>query len=98
MSIPHAINAEIRQYEHLFNVENPNKVVEGQIFTDNLNPNSLKIIRDCKLEPSLKTAKLGEYYQFLRNGYYCVDKDSTSDNIIFNRTTTLRDTWGKKNK
>ena len=98
VSIPHAIDAEIRQYEHLFNVENPSKVIEGQSFTDNLNPNSLQIIRGCKLEPSLKTTKLGEYYQFLRNGYYCVDKDSTSDNIIFNRTTTLRDTWGKKNK
>lgn len=98
VSIPHAIDAEIRQYEHLFNVENPSKVIEGQSFTDNLNPNSLKIIRGCKLEPSLKTTKLGEYYQFLRNGYYCVDKDSTSDNIIFNRTATLRDTWGKKNK
>lgn len=98
VSIPHAIDAEIRQYEHLFNVENPGKVIEGQSFTDNLNPNSLQIIRGCKLEPSLKTTKLGEYYQFLRNGYYCVDKDSTSDNIIFNRTTTLRDTWGKKNK
>lgn len=98
VSIPHAIDAEIRQYEHLFNVENPSKVIEGQSFTDNLNPNSLQIIRGCKLEPSLKTTKLGEYYQFVRNGYYCVDKDSTSDNIIFNRTTTLRDTWGKKNK
>ena len=98
VSIPHAIDAEIHQYEHLFNVENPSKVIEGQSFTDNLNPNSLQIIRGCKLEPSLKTTKLGEYYQFLRNGYYCVDKDSTSDNIIFNRTTTLRDTWGKKNK
>jgi len=98
VSIPHAIDAEIRQYEHLFNVENPSKVIEGQSFTDNLNPNSLQIIRGCKLEPSLKTTKLGEYYQFLRNGYYCVDKDSTSDNIIFNRTTTLRDAWGKKNK
>ena len=98
VSIPHAIDAEIHQYEHLFNVENPSKVIEGQSFTDNLNPNSLQIIRGCKLEPSLKTTKLGEYYQFLRNGYYCVDKDSTSDNIIFNRTTTLRDAWGKKNK
>jgi len=98
VSIPHAIDAEIHQYEHLFNIENPSKFIEGQSFTDNLNPNSLQIIKGCKLEPSLKTAKLGEYYQFLRNGYYCFDKDSTSDNIIFNRTATLRDTWGKKNK
>ena len=98
VSIPHAIDAEIRQYEHLFNIKNPSKFTEGQSFTDNLNPNSLQIIKGCKLEPSLKTAKLGEYYQFLRSGYYCIDKESNSDSIIFNRTTTLRDTWGKKNK
>ena len=98
VSIPHAIDAEIRQYEHLFNIENPSKFTEGQSFTDNLNPNSLQIIKGCKLEPSLKTAKLGEYYQFLRSGYYCIDKESNSDSIIFNRTRTLRDTWGKKNK
>ncbi|MBC8312172.1 MAG: glutamine--tRNA ligase/YqeY domain fusion protein [Candidatus Marinimicrobia bacterium] len=98
VSIPHAVDAEIFQYEHLFNVENPNKSKEGASFTDNINPDSLQIIRGCKLEPSLKDAKLGGYYQFLRNGYYCVDKNSTSDKLIFNRTATLRDTWGKKNK
>ena len=98
VSIPHAVDAEIRQYEHLFNIENPNKSKGGESFTDNINPNSLLTITGCKLEPSLKNAELGNYYQFLRNGYYCVDTDSTSDTLIFNRTTTLRDTWGKKNK
>ena len=98
VSIPHAVNAEIHQYEHLFNVENPNKPKEGISFTDNINPNSLHIINGCKLESSLKNAKLGNYFQFLRNGYYCLDKDSTLNELIFNRTATLRDTWGKKNK
>ena len=88
----------IFQYEHLFNAENPNKSKDGESFTDNINPNSLKIVEGCKLEPSLKNAKLGNYFQFLRNGYYCVDKDSTTDELIFNRTATLRDTWGRKNK
>ena len=98
VSIPHAIDAEIRQYEHLFNVENPNKSKDGESFTDNLNPNSLKIVKGCKLEPSLKNAKIGDHFQFLRNGYYCMDKNATPNNIIFNRTATLRDAWGKKNK
>ena len=96
VSIPHAINAEIRQYEHLFNIENPNNSNDGTIFTDNINPNSLQIIKECKLEPSLKNAKLGDYFQFLRNGYYCLDKNSNKKNLIFNRSTTLRDSWGKK--
>lgn len=98
VSIPHAVDAEIRQYEHLFNVENPNKTKDGESFTDNLNPDSLQIVSGCKLEPSLKNAELGNYFQFLRNGYYCIDTDSATDTLIFNRTATLRDTWGKKNK
>ena len=98
VSIPHAIDAEIHQYEHLFNVENPDKHKDGISFTDDINPNSLHIINNCKLEPSLKNAKLGNYFQFLRNGYYCLDKNSTENGLIFNRTATLRDTWGKKNK
>ena len=98
VSIPHAIDAEIRQYEHLFNVENPNQSKDGESFTNNLNPNSLKIVKGCKLEPSLKNAKIGDHFQFLRNGYYFMDKNATPNNIIFNRTATLRDTWGKKNK
>ena len=98
VSIPHAVDAEIRQYEQLFNIENPNKSKDGESFTDNINPDSLLTIHGCKLEPSLKNAELGTYYQFLRNGYYCVDTDSTTDTLIFNRTATLRDTWGKKNK
>ena len=98
VSVPHSVDAEIRQYEHLFNVENPNKFKDGESITDNINPDSLQIVEGCKLEPSLKNANPGDYLQFLRNGYYCMDKNSTSDALVFNRTTTLRDSWGKKNK
>ena len=79
-------------------MENPNKSKDGESFTDNINPDSLQIVEGCKLEPSLKNANPGAYLQFLRNGYYCVDKNSTSDALVFNRTTTLRNSWGKKNK
>ena len=98
VSATHSVDAEIRQYEHLFNVENPNKSKDGESFTDNINPDSLQIVEGCKLEPSLKNANPGDYLQFLRKGYYCMDKNSTSDALVFNRTTTLRDSWGKKNK
>ena len=98
VSVPNAINAEVRLYDSLFNVENPEKTEEGKDFTDNLNPNSLEINNSCKVEPSLKNAKLGEYYQFMRIGYFCADNDFTSENPIFNKTVGLRDSWGKKQK
>jgi glutaminyl-tRNA synthetase len=97
VSAEHAIDAEVRVYETLFTRENPNEVEEGQEFTANLNPKSLEVITG-KLEPSLAGAAAGGKYQFERLGYFCVDKDSTADKLVFNRTVALRDTWGKIEK
>ncbi|MGA3205903.1 MAG: glutamate--tRNA ligase family protein, partial [Bryobacteraceae bacterium] len=97
VSAEHAIDAEVRVYETLFARENPNEVEEGQEFTANLNPKSLEVITG-KLEPSLAGAAPGGKYQFERLGYFCVDKDSTADKLVFNRTVALRDTWGKIEK
>ena len=72
---------------------------EEKTFIDNLNPDSLQIIKDAKLEPFLKTANKGDKFQFERLGYFCVDsKDSSKENLVFNRTVTLRDTWAKIEK
>ena len=98
VSAPHAIEAEVRLYEHLFAKENPNDVEEGRDFTDYLNPNSLQILDSARVEPSLADAELGSYYQFLRKGYFCVDPDSSDNKPVFNRTVTLRDTWAKIQK
>lgn len=98
VSAPHAIEAEVRLYEHLFTKENPNDVEEGREFTDYLNPNSLQILNSARVEPSLTDAALGSYYQFLRKGYFCVDPDSSDNKLVFNRTVTLRDTWAKIQK
>ncbi len=98
VSAPHAIEAEVRLYEHLFTKENPNDVEEGREFTDYLNPNSLQILNSARVEPSLADAVLGSYYQFLRKGYFCVDPDSSDNKLVFNRTVTLRDTWAKIQK
>ena len=98
VSAPHAIEAEVRLYEHLFTKENPNDIEDGREFTDYLNPNSLQILDSARVEPSLAEAKLGNYYQFLRKGYFCVDPDSSDKKPVFNRTVTLRDTWAKIQK
>ncbi|MBD3225792.1 MAG: glutamine--tRNA ligase/YqeY domain fusion protein [Caldithrix sp.] len=96
VSAKHAHQAEVRLYDHLFNTENPDNVQEGQTFTDNINPDSLKILKNCFIEPYLTKAKPGEWYQFLRQGYFCVDsKHTTHKYKVFNRTTTLRDTWAR---
>ena len=95
VSAQHAIDAEVRLYETLFTGEDPNDTPEGQEFTANLNPDSLETLTDAKLEPSLSSAKPGERYQFERLGYFCVDPDSTSEKLVFNRTVQLRDTWAK---
>jgi len=95
VSAQHAVNAEVRVYENLFSKENPSDVPEGQDFTANLNPNSLEIITDAKLEPSLAAAKARDRYQFERLGYFCADLDSKPGALVFNRTVPLRDTWGK---
>jgi glutaminyl-tRNA synthetase len=98
VSAAHAVDAEVRLYDNLFSVENPNDVPEGKDFTVNLNPNSLEIVSGAKLEPSLRGAAPGSRYQFERLGYFAVDPDSTPDKLVFNRTVALRDTWAKIEK
>ena len=98
VSAAHAINAEVRVYDNLFLKENPNEVEEGKDWTSNLNPNSLEVIRDAKLEPSLANAPSGSRYQFERLGYFCVDPDSKPGSPVFNRTVALKDTWAKVEK
>jgi glutaminyl-tRNA synthetase len=98
VSAPHAIEAEVRLYNHLFVTPNPDDVPDGSDFKVNLNPNSLEILTSCKVEPSLAGAKPGNRYQFLRLGYFCVDPDSTDEKLVFNRTVTLQDEWAKIEK
>ena len=98
VSAQHAIDAEVRLYENLFTKENPGDVLEGQDFTVNLNPNSLEVLSNAKLEPSLANAKPGDRYQFERLGYFCADPDSRQEALVFNRTVPLRDTWAKIEK
>ncbi len=93
VSIKHAITAEIRLYDRLFTHENPDGDKEVD-FKEYINPNSLEVITGY-LEPSLATAKEGERFQFQRLGYYCVDKDSSAQKLVFNKTVGLRDTWAK---
>jgi glutaminyl-tRNA synthetase len=98
VSAAHAIDAEVRIYDKLFTKEDPNQVEEGQEFTANLNPNSLEVIAQAKLEPSLANAPVGSRYQFERLGYFCVDPDSKPGHLVFNRTVALKDTWAKVEK
>jgi glutaminyl-tRNA synthetase len=99
VSADHAVNAEVRLYDYLLSTPDPADVEEGTGSTDTLNPDSLEVITDCKVEPGLKGAPPGERYQFERLGYFCVDaKDSSDTKLVFNRTVTLRDTWAKIQK
>jgi glutaminyl-tRNA synthetase len=98
VSAAHAIEAEVRLYDKLFSKEDPNQVEEGQEFTANLNPQSLEVISDAKLEPSLANAPVESRYQFERLGYFCVDPDSKPGRPVFNRTVALKDTWAKIEK
>jgi glutaminyl-tRNA synthetase len=98
VSAAHAVEAEVRLYDNLFLTEDPNDASRGQDWTENLNPHSLEIVAHPKLEPGLKLARLGVNYQFERLGYFCVDKDSDGDHLVFNRTVGLRDTWAKIEK
>jgi glutaminyl-tRNA synthetase len=98
VSANHAVEAEVRLYDHLFLNEDPNDVEEGADFTANLKPNSLEILSSCKVEPSLAGATPGGCYQFLRQGYFAVDPDSTGARLVFNRAVSLRDTWAKIRK
>jgi glutaminyl-tRNA synthetase len=96
VSAKHAARAEVRLYDHLFSVQNPDEPPPGGTFLDNLNPNSLELLTDCRLEPSLVEATPGSRYQFERLGYFCVDTvDSKPGAPIFNRTVSLRDTWAR---
>ena len=98
VSVAHSLEAEVRLYDHLFTKPNPIDVEEGSDFKANLNPNSLEILRGCRVEPSLADASAGSRYQFLRMGYFCMDPDSSDGKPVFNRTVTLRDTWAKIQK
>jgi glutaminyl-tRNA synthetase len=95
VSVEHAIKAEVRLYEQLFMTENPDV---GDNIDSIINPDSLDVLKDCFLEPSLAEGKPGDKFQFERNGYFCVDKDSTAGKLVFNRTVTLKDTWAKIEK
>ena len=95
VSASNAIDATIRLYDRLFNVENPSDESKVGSFIENLNPDSVEVLNNCKLESNLKDAKPGDSFQFLRMGYFCVDTDSTSENIIINRTVALKDSWAK---
>jgi glutaminyl-tRNA synthetase len=98
VSAASATDAEIRLYDHLFTKEFPEDTEDDQDFTVNLNPDSLKVLTGCKIEPSLVGAAPQTSYQFERMGYFCVDKDSTNDKPVFNRTLNLRDSWAKMQK
>jgi len=96
VAAPQALSAEVRLYDHLFVKENPNEGEEGKDFSDYINPNSLEVLKNCLVEPSLSKAEPESRYQFERLGYFCVDaKDSKQGSLVFNRTATLRDTWAK---
>jgi glutaminyl-tRNA synthetase len=98
VSAEHAIEAEVRLYDSLFSKPDPNQTEEGQNFLANLNPYSLEVLTDCKLEPSLKDATAYSHYQFERLGYFSVDPDTAPGKLVFNRTVALRDTWAKIEK
>ncbi len=98
VSAAHAISAEIRLYDKLFSKPDPYDFPEGGDLFDNLNPNSLEVLSDAKLEPSLASAKPGDRFQFERVGYFCVDSDSKKDGLVFNRTLPLKDSWAKIEK
>ncbi len=98
VSAAHAVEAEVRLYDHLFTIENPSEPPEGRPFTEFLNPDSLIVLQGCKLEPALAEAEPGDLIQFERKGYFTPDLDTTPGHPVFNRTVTLRDSWAKIQK
>lgn len=98
VSASHAIDATVKLYDRLFNVENPSDESKVGSFIENLNPNSEEVLTNCKLESNLKDAKPGDTFQFLRLGYFCTDIDSEEGKLVFNRTVALKDSWAKVNK
>ncbi len=97
VSADHALDAEIRLYDRLFTVENPAGQKDAD-FKDFLNPNSLEVLNSCKVEPSLQKLKPLDRFQFERQGYFCIDPDTTEEKLVINRTVRLRDTWAKIQK
>jgi glutaminyl-tRNA synthetase len=98
VSAAHAIEAEVRLYDHLFSKEDAGDVEEGKDWKSNLNPKSLEVVEGCKAEPGLAAVKAGDRVQFERLGYFCADPDSRPGVPVFNRTVTLKDTWAKVQK
>ena len=98
VSATHALDAEVRLYSALFSESDPEDVAEGEDFISTINPDSLEIIHDCKVEPSLATVVVGANIQFLRQGYFCKDPDSSEQKLVFNRAVSLRDSWTKMQK
>ena len=98
VSAAHSLKAEVRLYDRLFVKANPLDVEEGKDFKSYINPNSLEVLRDCRVEPSLAGAVPGSRFQFMRLGYFCVDPDSRDGALVFNRTVALRDSWAKIEK
>jgi glutaminyl-tRNA synthetase len=99
VSASHAVEAEVRLYEHLFLKRDPNETDEGVDYKANLNPNSLIALKSCRAEPALKNIKPEERFQFERQGYFCLDsKDSSKERPVFNRIATLKDSWAKIEK
>lgn len=98
VSVPHALEAEVRLYNNLFVKPDPDDAEPGKDWTSNLNPASLEVLSGCRMEPSLKAARPGDRFQFERLGYFCVDPDTTAEKLVFNRTVGLRDTWAKVEK
>ena len=98
VSAEHALEVDVRLYDHLFTKPDPDEVEESGDWKDNLNPDSLETLTRCCVEPNLANAAPGARFQFERNGYFCVDPDSTEGRLVFNRTVTLRDTWAKIEK
>ena len=95
VSALHAIDVDVRLYDRLFLVEDPDRAPEGKTFLDNMNPASLETVSHAKAEPSLRTGRPGDKFQFERLGYFCVDIESQPGALIFNRTVSLRDTWAR---
>jgi glutaminyl-tRNA synthetase len=95
VSAAHAIPVEVRLYDRLFSVEDPDSGGDGTTFLDHLNPASLEVLSRCQAEPGLASAEVGDRVQFERLGYFCVDIDSRPGALVFNRTVSLRDAWAK---
>jgi glutaminyl-tRNA synthetase len=95
VSAKHALNAEVRLYDHLFTDPDPGAAEDMYSI---INPNSLEVLKDCKLEPNLSSTEAGDHFQFLRMGYFCTDKDSAPGKLVFNRTASLKDSWSKEMK